>query len=95
MKKTTPEAVQNNKNEMLEWSTELARLQSFIPMEASKARLKDIEIPALEQQIKTQEAAIPDISTAAEEVCYILQTFRIPRRLRPRLQINSTASREN
>ena len=68
MKKMSPETVEHNKAQLLEWTTELKRLQDLIPIDASKTRLKDVEIPALEQQIKEQEAAIPAISTKAEEV---------------------------
>lgn len=68
MKKASPEAIDVNKAEMLEWEQEMERLQSLRPVQASRDNLKAKEIPALERQIKEQEAAMPDVSREAEEV---------------------------
>jgi len=68
MKKTSPESIALNKDEMAEWGQELDRLQGLRPVEASRDGLKNVEIPALEQKIKDQEVAIPATSTRAEEV---------------------------
>lgn len=68
MKKNSPEAVAANKAELKDWVVELERLQGLLPVEASLIRLKSVELPALEQQIKEQESLIPGISDTAEKV---------------------------
>ena len=68
MKKTSPEAVALNKQETEDWEGEVSRLQGLLPVEASRNRLRDEEIPALEQQIKDTEGEIPAVSSAAETV---------------------------
>lgn len=78
MKRSSPEKVAENVEEMKQWQDELDRLQKLMPTRASQTRLKDIELPALEKQIKEQEAVIPSLSERAEEVlrnCYFLQRF--------------------
>lgn len=68
MKKASPAAIADNKEEMKEWETELERLQNLMPIQASKDQIKLKELPALEVQIKEQEGSYPDISHRAEEV---------------------------
>lgn len=68
MRKTSPETIAANKDEMAEWVVELDRLQALTPVEAARTRLRDVELPTLEKQIREQEAAIPAISAKAEEV---------------------------
>ncbi|KIM89254.1 hypothetical protein PILCRDRAFT_218441 [Piloderma croceum F 1598] len=67
MKRSSPESIAENTEEMKEWEDELERLQKLVPIQASRDRLKRNELPALERQIKEQEAAIPAISHKAEE----------------------------
>jgi hypothetical protein len=43
-------------------------LQGFQHLEVSRDKLKNEDIPALEQQIKEQENTIPALSEAAEQV---------------------------
>lgn len=68
MKRSSPQSIAENTDEMKEWEEELGRLQTLVPNQASRDRLKNIEIPALENQIKEQEGAIPSLSEKAEEV---------------------------
>jgi DNA repair protein RAD50 len=68
MKKTSPEVLAANKSDLAEWTKELERLQGLLPIEASRNRLKAVELPDLERKIKEQEALIPDISAKAEKV---------------------------
>jgi DNA repair protein RAD50 len=68
MKKSSPQSIAENTDEMNEWEEELERLQKMVPIQASRDRLKHTELPALERQIKEQESAIPSISQKAEEV---------------------------
>jgi DNA repair protein RAD50 len=69
MKRSSPQSIAENTEEMKEWEDELKRLQTLIPTQASRDRLKNTELPALEKQIKEQEGVIPSISEKAEEVC--------------------------
>ena len=68
MKNNSPEAIANFKEEEAEWARELERLQMLTPLEVALNRIKNKELPALEQQIKTQEAAVPTMSDKAEDV---------------------------
>lgn len=68
MKKASPAAIAENKEEMKEWEKELERLQNLMPVQASKDQIKLKELPALEEQIKDQEGSYPDLSHRAEEV---------------------------
>lgn len=68
MKRSSPAKVADNVEEMKQWQDELDRLQKLMPTQASQTRLKDFELPALEKQIKEQEAIIPSLSEKAEEV---------------------------
>ena len=68
MKKASPSAIADNKREMLDWETELERVQKLMPIQASRDQIKLKELPALEEQVKKQEGSYPDISRQAEEV---------------------------
>ena len=67
IKRATPKAIEDNQNEIADWEGEIKRLQGLLPVNASIAHLK-AEIPALEKQIKEQEAIIPALSDKAEKV---------------------------
>ncbi|KAF9463040.1 hypothetical protein BDZ94DRAFT_1362864 [Collybia nuda] len=67
MKKASPDAIANNKAEMEEWEAELERLQSLRPVQATRDRIRDTDLPALESQIKEQETSYPEISDEAEK----------------------------
>ena len=68
MKRSSPQSIAENTDEMKEWEEELERLQKLVPTQASQDRLKGVELPALEKQIKEQEGAIPSIGEKAEKV---------------------------
>jgi len=68
MKKSSPAAIEENKAELVEWQAEMDRLQALRPVQASRDRLKAKDIPLLEDQIKQQEDAHPEISQKAEKV---------------------------
>ena len=70
MKKSSSTAIEENKLELAEWQAEMDRLQGLRPVQASRDRLKAKEIPLLEDQIKQQEDAHPEISQKAEKVLY-------------------------
>lgn len=68
IKKNSPEVVENESNQLKEWQKELSRLENFLPHQASRDRVKNGEMPALEKQIKTAEAEIPVASEQSEQV---------------------------
>lgn len=72
MKKASPEAIASNKAEMEEWEAEFERLQALRPVQATRDRIKGMDLPALEAQIKEQEASYPEISDEAEKVTNML-----------------------
>jgi DNA repair protein RAD50 len=78
MKRSSPQSIAENTEEMKEWEDELERLQKLVPIQASRDRLKRNELPALERQIKEQEAAIPAISNKAEKVRWFTVHFVVP-----------------
>ena len=67
IKKSTPEAIKELRQELQEWEDELKRLQDLAVLAASRANLHSVEIPALEKQIKAFEAEIPGLTTEANE----------------------------
>lgn len=79
IKKSSPEAMAKTQEDLDDWEVEVKRLQAMIPVEAARNGLMLRDIPALEQQIKDQELAIPAISTKAEEVsvCHCQETVRL------------------
>lgn len=46
----------------------MKRLEDFLPHQASRDRVKNGDIPALEKQIKAAESEIPSASEKSEEV---------------------------
>lgn len=54
--------------ELPQWQEELERLQKLRPVLANHDALKGKEIPSLEEQIKQQESAYPEISSEVEQV---------------------------
>jgi hypothetical protein len=65
--------------EMKEWEEELKRLQGLLPLEADRNKLRDGEIPALDQQIREVEETLPGLAKTAELVCfyYFLRHYSI------------------
>lgn len=68
MKKTTPEAIKELQKELLDWESELKRLQELAVLSAARTNLQTVELPALEKQIKAKDIEIPGLTTEAEEV---------------------------
>lgn len=68
MRKSSPESLAEVTEELKDWEEELDRLHKLTPIQLSRDRLKDSELPELEQQTKEQETAIPSLSEKAEEV---------------------------
>ena len=51
-----------------QWEKELKRLQALATHATNRETIKSTEIPALQAQIKQEQAKIPSLSNAAEEV---------------------------
>ncbi|KAJ7109736.1 hypothetical protein C8R43DRAFT_904551 [Mycena crocata] len=68
MKKATPESVASLKEELNEWETEMTRLQDLRPVQTSRDRLRDTEVPEIEAKIKEQDVKIPIASAAADSI---------------------------
>ena len=68
MKRTSPERVKQEQDELNEWQMELADMQRLLPTEATKNKLVVCEIPELEQSIKEKEREIPSLTDVANNV---------------------------
>ncbi|KAF8586295.1 hypothetical protein K439DRAFT_1341218 [Ramaria rubella] len=74
--RTSSTKLAESKAELAEWESEFQRLQGLLPIDASRERLRNTEIPALEQQKKEQEALVPEASAAAERASENLAVIR-------------------
>jgi DNA repair protein RAD50 len=68
IQKASKSSIEEVTDELAEWEKELARLQDLLPIDATRERLKTVEIPALEAQKSDQEALLPDAAASAEKV---------------------------
>lgn len=60
--------------ELIDWETELKRLQDLAVLSAARDNLESLELPSLHKQITTIEAEIPGLTTEAAEVRIYLIT---------------------
>ncbi|KAG6379376.1 P-loop containing nucleoside triphosphate hydrolase protein [Boletus reticuloceps] len=67
IRKNSPEVIQHEANQLQLWKDEVTRLERFLPHQASRDRVKDGDIPALEKQIKAAESEIPPASEQSEQ----------------------------
>jgi hypothetical protein len=68
MKTASPETREKMTEELEDWQSELARIQALQPVEASRDKLQNEEIPQIEAQIKNQDEDLPHLVRKAEEV---------------------------
>jgi chromosome segregation ATPase len=68
MKRTSPERIKQEQEELKEWQMELADVQRLLPVEATKNKLAAREIPELEQSIKEKQEEIPLLTDAVNNV---------------------------
>ncbi|KAI5117920.1 hypothetical protein M0805_001999 [Coniferiporia weirii] len=66
IKKTSPELLAAEKEEVEMWENEMKRLQALLPTEVARDTLKGQELPQLEEQHKKSEAALPDALASRE-----------------------------
>ena len=74
LKKATAAHIKRSREEVKEWETEVKRLDDLNVVIAECEKLKNIELPALEKQIKAKEAELPAASEAAQEAS-VAHTF--------------------
>jgi chromosome segregation ATPase len=67
IKKHSPDAIKAQEAALQQWEEEFAQLQGLMPVNTTKERIRTVELPALEKQIKTLEADLPSISEKAEQ----------------------------
>ena len=68
MKRTSPERIKQEQEELKEWQMELADVQRLLSVETTKNKLVAREIPELEQSIKEKEKEIPLLTDIVNNV---------------------------
>jgi hypothetical protein len=68
IKQTSPEARRLFENDRNDWEVTLKEYRELIPCESSIHRLKEVDIPSLETQIRAQDGLLPSLAEAAEKV---------------------------
>lgn len=69
MKRTSPERIKQEQEELNEWKMELEDMQRLLSVEAAKNKLVIRDIPELEQFIKEKEKEIPSLTDIVNNVC--------------------------
>jgi DNA repair protein RAD50 len=67
IKSHSPEAIEEKEADLERWEEEFEKLQGLMPVHATKERIRTVELPALEKQIKALETDLPSISEKAEQ----------------------------
>ena len=68
MKRTSPERIKEEQEELNGWQMELADVQKLLPVEATKNKLVSREIPELEELIVEREKEIPLLTEVVNNV---------------------------
>ena len=68
MKRTSPEKIKQEQEELKGWQMELTDVQKLLPVEATKNKLVGREIPELEQSVKEKQKEIPLLTDAINNV---------------------------
>ena len=68
MKRTSPEKIKQEQEELKEWQMELTDVQRLLPVEAARNKLVARDIPELEQSIKESQKEIPVLTDAVNNV---------------------------
>ena len=72
IKAHSPEAIKAQEADLERWEEEFKKLQGLMPMHTTKERLRTVELPALEKQIKALETDLPSVSEKAEKASNVL-----------------------
>ncbi|TFY65667.1 hypothetical protein EVG20_g5422, partial [Dentipellis fragilis] len=67
MQKSSDKQNEQRQAELKTWESQLQVLQALVPVETSRNRLKDVDIPALEKNIGELDALIPSLAAAADK----------------------------
>ena len=79
MKRTSPEKIKQEQEELKEWQMELADVQKLLSVESTKNKLVTREIPELEQSIKEKQKEIPLLTDAVNNVRDVELSFYFER----------------
>lgn len=76
IKKASPDAQREYKNDVELWESALKSYRELMPCESSVHRLKDVDIPSLEEQIHAQDESLPSLTEIAENANDKLQVLK-------------------
>lgn len=76
IKNHSPEAVEAQKAEVTQWENELKDLRALMPVFTTKERIRTLELPALERQIKALDEDLPSNSEKAEQAAQRLTDLK-------------------
>ncbi|KAG0697633.1 P-loop containing nucleoside triphosphate hydrolase protein [Suillus ampliporus] len=76
IKNNSPEAIEAQKADIQQWENELTKLHGLMPVFATKERIRTVELPALEKQIKALDADLPSNSEQAEQAAQRLTDLK-------------------
>lgn len=76
IKNHSPEAVEAQKAEVSQWESELKDLRALMPVFTTKERIRTVELPALERQIKSLDEELPSNSEKAEQAAQRLTDLK-------------------
>ena len=79
MKRTSPEKIKQEQEELKEWQMELADVQRLLSVEATKNKLVARDIPELEQAVKERKEEIPSLTDAVNDVRCVGLNFHFER----------------
>ena len=71
MKRTSPDRIKQEQEELNEWQMELADVQRLLPAEGTKNKLVAREIPELERSIKEKQKEIPLLTDTVNDVRFV------------------------
>ncbi|KAG1899589.1 uncharacterized protein F5891DRAFT_1189393 [Suillus fuscotomentosus] len=77
IKNHSPEAVEAQKAEVTQWENELKDLRALMPVFTTKERIRTLELPALERQIKALDEYLPSNSEKAEQARYPCEFLKL------------------
>lgn len=93
IKNHSPEAVEAQKAEVAQWESEVKDLRALMPVFTTKERIRTVELPALERQIKALDEDLPSNSEKAEQARYPCNFLKLEISLVCRLLRGSLISR--
>jgi DNA repair protein RAD50 len=76
IKTNSPDTRREFERDLKAWESELEEYRALMPCESSVHRLKEVDIPSLETQIRAQDGLLPSLTEAAENVWH-LTSFRL------------------